>query len=89
MGHITLLDLYSLLIGFYTCLLSNFTVRIHQAAFIPSFHRAGLFLFFVQKAAPFKCVGLYASTAFKQIQVFGAFGTSLASRAACIVSSSL
>lgn len=45
MGHITLLDLHSLLIVFYICLLSNFIVRIHQLAFIPSFDKASFLLF--------------------------------------------
>lgn len=37
-------DLHSLLTGFYTRLLFNFTARTHPAAFIPSLHRAGCVL---------------------------------------------
>lgn len=80
-GEHHLSDLHSLLTGFYTCLLFNFTARTHPAAFIPSFHRAGWVLFCVWKAAPFKCTGSYSSAAFRQIRVFGAFSTSSASRA--------
>lgn len=54
-----------------TCLLSNFTVRVHQAAFIPSLHRAGLFLFCIWKAAPFQCMCSYPLAAFKHIHLWG------------------